>query len=122
MPIGVGCFIAVLAALSDYRVLERYRYVLGVAVADRARCDDHRSYATGTVVNGARVWIRVGGLSFQPGEFAKLGLVLFMAAYLREKRELLASRERRVLGFGLPQFKHSRRSRSWSAAHSCSWC
>jgi cell division protein FtsW (lipid II flippase) len=64
------------------------------------------SYATGTVVNGARVWIRVGGLSFQPGEFAKLGLVLFMAAYLREKRELLASRERRVLGFGLPQFKH----------------
>ena len=52
------------------------------------------------------MWIRVGGLSFQPGEFAKVGLVLFMAAFLREKRELLASRERRVLGIGLPQFKH----------------
>ena len=64
------------------------------------------SYVTDTVVNGARVWIRVGGLSFQPGEFAKVGLVLFMAAFLREKRELLASRERRVLGIGLPQFKH----------------
>ena len=106
LAIGVGCFIAVLAALPDYRVLERYRYVLGVASLLALAATIISSYATDTVVNGARVWIRVGGLSFQPGEFAKLGLVLFMAAYLREKRELLASREQRVLGFGLPQFKH----------------
>ena len=89
LAIGVGCFIAVLAALPDYRVLERYRYVLGVASLLALAATIISSYATGTVVNGARVWIRVGGLSFQPGEFAKLGLVLFMAAYLREKRELL---------------------------------
>ena len=95
-----------LAALSDYRVLERYRYLLGVASLAALAATILSSYATGTVVNGARVWIRVGGLSFQPGEFAKLGLVLFMAAYLREKRELLASRERRLLGIGLPQLKH----------------
>ncbi|HMG99267.1 MAG TPA: FtsW/RodA/SpoVE family cell cycle protein [Gaiellales bacterium] len=106
LAIGVGCFIAVLAALSDYRVLERYRYLLGVASLLALAATIVSSYATGTVVNGARVWIRVGGLSFQPGEFAKLGLVLFMAAYLREKRELLASREQRVLGLGLPHFKH----------------
>ena len=106
LAIGVGCFIVVLAALDDYRVLERYRYLLGVASLATLAATIISSYATGTVVNGARVWIRVGGLSFQPGEFAKLGLVLFMAAYLREKRELLASRERRVLGVGLPQFKH----------------
>ncbi|MDX6541554.1 MAG: hypothetical protein QOI71_3164, partial [Gaiellales bacterium] len=106
LAIGVGCFVAVLAAISDYRVLERYRYLLGVASLVTLAATIISSYATGTVVNGARVWIRVGGLSFQPGEFAKLGLVLFMAAYLREKRELLASRERRLLGFGLPHFKH----------------
>jgi cell division protein FtsW (lipid II flippase) len=107
LAIGVGCFIAVLAALPDYRVLERYRYLLGVASLVVLAATIISSYATGTVVNGARVWIRAGGLSFQPGEFAKLGLVLFMAAYLREKRELLASRERRVLGIiGLPQIKH----------------
>ena len=106
LAIGVGCFVALLTVLSDYRSLERYRYLIGVASLATLALTIASSYATGTVVNGARVWIRVGGLSFQPGEFAKLGLVLFMAAFLREKRELLASRERRVLGIGLPQFKH----------------
>ena len=106
LAVGVGCFIALLAVLSDYRSLERYRYLLGVASLGALALTIASSYVTDTVVNGARVWIRVGGLSFQPGEFAKVGLVLFMAAFLREKRELLASRERRVLGIGLPQFKH----------------
>ena len=107
LAVGVGCFVALLAALSDYRVARALPLPARRAPRSaRSRSRSSRSYATGTVVNGARVWIRVGGLSFQPGEFAKVGLVLFMAAYLREKRELLASRERRVLGIGLPQLKH----------------
>ena len=84
LAVGVGCFVALLTVLTDYRSLERYRYLIGVASLATLAVTIASSYATGTVVNGARVWIRVGGLSFQPGEFAKLGLVLFMA----ELREL----------------------------------
>jgi cell division protein FtsW (lipid II flippase) len=44
----------------------------------------------GQTVNGARLWIHVGGLQFQPGELGKIALIVFLAAYLREKREVLA--------------------------------
>ena len=43
----------------------------------------------GTTINGAKLWIRVGGVQVQPGEFAKLLLVIFLAGYLRERREVL---------------------------------
>ena len=56
----------------------------------------------GTTINGAQLWIRLGGVQVQPGEFAKLLLVIFLAGYLREKRELLTMTHRRVLGIGLP--------------------
>ena len=44
----------------------------------------------GTTVNGARLWVHVGSFQFQPGELAKIALIVFLAAYLREKREVLA--------------------------------
>jgi cell division protein FtsW (lipid II flippase) len=44
----------------------------------------------GQTVNGARLWVHVGGLQFQPGELGKIALIVFLAAYLREKREVLA--------------------------------
>ena len=44
----------------------------------------------GTTVNGARLWVHVGPFQFQPGELAKIFLIVFLAAYLREKREVLA--------------------------------
>jgi peptidoglycan glycosyltransferase len=44
----------------------------------------------GTTVNGSQLWLRIGPMQIQPGEFAKLGIVIFLAAYLRENRELLA--------------------------------
>ena len=50
--------------------------------------------------------IRAGGVQVQPGEFSKLLLVIFLAGYLREKRELLAMAHRRVLGIGLPAARH----------------
>jgi cell division protein FtsW len=49
-------------------------------------------------VNGARLWIHVGGLQIQPGEFAKLLLIVFLAGYLREKREVLAQGRLKDLG------------------------
>jgi cell division protein FtsW (lipid II flippase) len=54
-------------------------------------------------VNGAKIWIRVAGFSIQPGEFAKIGLIVFFAAYLVNKRDVLALASRRVMGLELPR-------------------
>jgi cell division protein FtsW (lipid II flippase) len=60
----------------------------------------------GAPVNGAYLGIRVPGLvSFQPTEFAKVGLIIFLASYLRDTRQMLAS-GRRILGVTFPPLKH----------------
>ena len=52
----------------------------------------------GKTVNGARLWVNVGPLHFQPGELAKIFLIVFLAGYLREKREVLAQFRLKDLG------------------------
>jgi len=54
-------------------------------------------------VNGARIWIRVAGFSLQPGEFAKILLTIFGAAYLVQKRDVLALAGRRIVGIDFPR-------------------
>jgi cell division protein FtsW (lipid II flippase) len=99
--LGIGCFIGVLAVIREPRVLQRYTYTFGavglVLLAIPALP------GLGTTVNGARVWITIGGLSLQPGEFAKLALAVFFAGYLVVKRDVLALAGRRVLGIDLPR-------------------
>ncbi len=87
--IGVGVFAATLLWLRhDYRVLERYKYVFGVTAITLLFLP--RLPVIGESINGARLWIHVGSLQIQPGELGKIALVIFLAAYLREKREVLA--------------------------------
>jgi cell division protein FtsW (lipid II flippase) len=105
IAIGVAAFVTLLVLLPDFRVLERYRYLCGAIAIGLLAVTILSSYATHTVINGARVWIRVGGLSFQPAELAKIFLVLFLAGYLRERRELLAQTPTRILGIGLPPLR-----------------
>jgi cell division protein FtsW (lipid II flippase) len=105
IAIGVFAFVLLLVLLPDFRVLERYRYLCGAIALGLLTITILFSYATHTVINGARVWIRVGGLSFQPAELAKIFLVLFLAGYLRERRELLAQTPTRILGVGLPPLR-----------------
>jgi cell division protein FtsW (lipid II flippase) len=100
--IGTACFIATLLIVRDYRVLARYKYLFGFAGVFLLLLP----IAFGETINGAKLWIRVGGLSFQPGELAKVGLVIFFAGYLAERRELLSIASRRVLGFHVPDIKH----------------
>ncbi|HEY6030697.1 MAG TPA: FtsW/RodA/SpoVE family cell cycle protein [Gaiellaceae bacterium] len=87
--IGVACFAGVLFALRrDYRVLENYKYLFGLAAIVLLALP--AAPGIGATINGARLWIQLGPLQVQPGEFAKLCLIVFLAGYLREKREVLA--------------------------------
>ena len=87
--IGVAVFGATLFWLRhDYRVLERYKYVFGVTAIFLLFLP--LAPGIGETINGSRLWIHFGGLQFQPGELGKIALIVFLAAYLREKREVLA--------------------------------
>jgi cell division protein FtsW (lipid II flippase) len=87
--IGVAAFALTLFGLRrDYRVLEDYKYIFGIGAI--ALLFLPRVPGIGETVNGARLWIHVGGLQFQPGELAKIFLIVFLAGYVREKREVLA--------------------------------
>ncbi|WP_455361679.1 FtsW/RodA/SpoVE family cell cycle protein [Streptomyces sp. SYSU K21746] len=95
--LGVALFIACVVLLRDHRILQRYAY-LSVAAALALMILPILFPA----VNGARIWIRIGGLSFQPGEFAKMLLAVFFAAYLAANREALACTGRRFWKLQLP--------------------
>jgi cell division protein FtsW (lipid II flippase) len=104
IAVGVGVFVLTLMVVRNIRVLERYRYtflLLGVAALLIPLVP-----GVGAEINGARLWVRVGPVNFQPGEAAKVLLVIFFAAYLVDKRELLAQGTRRFLGMTLPDPKH----------------
>ncbi len=99
--IGIALFVAVLLVVRDHRVLQRYTYTamvagLGLLVLPLLPF-------VGTEINGARIWVRVAGFSFQPAEAAKLVLMVFFAGYLVVTRDALALAGRRVLGVDLPR-------------------
>jgi cell division protein FtsW (lipid II flippase) len=95
--VGLALFaVALIGLRRDYRVLESYKYIFGLGAI--ALLFLPRVPGLGTTVNGARLWVHVGALEFQPGELAKIALVLFLAGYLREKREVLAQGRLKDLG------------------------
>ena len=100
--VGVGGFVLVLFVIREPRVLQRYTYTLGalglILLAIPALLP-----ASMSSVQGAKVWIIVGGFEIQPGEFAKLALAVFFAGYLVNKRDVLALAGRRLLGIDLPR-------------------
>ncbi|GAA3957564.1 FtsW/RodA/SpoVE family cell cycle protein [Streptomyces marokkonensis] len=95
--LGVGLFIVVVLLLRDHRVLQRYAYVSVAAALVLLTVPIFFP-----AVNGARIWIRVEGFSIQPGEFAKVLLAVFFAAYLAANRSALAYAGRRVWRLQLP--------------------
>ncbi len=95
--VGVTLFAFALWRLRrDYRILEQYKYLFGIGAI--ALLFLPRVPGIGTTVNGARLWVHVAGFTFQPGEFSKIFLIVFLAAYLREKRELLAQARLKDVG------------------------
>jgi cell division protein FtsW (lipid II flippase) len=88
--VGVAVFaLALIGLRRDYRVLENYKYLFGLGAI--ALLFMPLLPGIGLRVNGARLWVHVGALQFQPGELGKIALIVFLAAYLREKREVLAA-------------------------------
>jgi cell division protein FtsW (lipid II flippase) len=102
--VGVVAFVLTLALVRRIRTLERYRYTflfLGVAALLLPSLP-----GIGKEINGARLWVGIGPLNFQPGEAAKVLLVVFFAAYLVDKRELLTTGTRHVGRMTLPDPKY----------------
>jgi cell division protein FtsW (lipid II flippase) len=103
--VGLILFAVTILLFRDYRRLEQYRYVI-VAIS-LVLLVLPRAPGIGDYVNGAYLDIRLpGGITFQPTEFSKLGLVVFLASYLRDTRQVLVQGARRFLGITFPPLKH----------------
>jgi cell division protein FtsW (lipid II flippase) len=102
--LGLVLFAVTIHFLRDYDVLERYRYT--IAATGILLLLAPRVPGIGEQVNGAYLGVKLGPLAFQPAEFAKICIVVFLASYLREHREVLIVGARRVLGVTLPPLKH----------------
>ena len=100
--LAIALFCAVLFLVPEPRVLQRYTYLFGLAglvfIAIPAILP-----ASMSEVNGAKIWIRVGPLGIQPGEFGKIALLIFFAGYLVSKRDVLSLAGKRLLFIDLPR-------------------
>lgn len=97
--IGVAALVVTLILVPSLERLARYKYtvmLVGIALLVLPAL-------IGVEINGAKLWIRFAGFSFQPGELAKICIIVFLAAYLSENREMLSVSTRRVLGLQLPE-------------------
>jgi cell division protein FtsW (lipid II flippase) len=102
--IGLALFAATIILLRDYRSLERYRYT--VAAVGIGLLLLPRLPGIGSQVNGAYLGVKLGPLTFQPAEFAKIAIIVFLASYLRDTRQLLVIGARRFAGITIPPLKH----------------
>jgi cell division protein FtsW (lipid II flippase) len=99
--IGLGAFAALIFLVPDHRSLDGVKYILGLVAIGLLVLP--AVPGLGQTINGASLWVGVGGVVFQPGEFAKVLLVIFLAGYLRDNRELLSMGSGR---YGIPSPKH----------------
>lgn len=102
--VGIAAFVGTLLVVKRARDLERYRYtflVLGLVLLVLPLVP-----GIGVSIRGARIWVALGPISFQPGEFAKIAFALFFASYLVEKRELLSMATWPKFRPILPDLKH----------------
>lgn len=101
---GLVLFVVTITFLRDYHVLERYRYL--IAMVSLGLLLLPRLPVVGSQTNGAYLGVDFGPIAFQPAEFAKIGVVIFLASYLRDRREVLVVGARRIAGVTLPPLKH----------------
>lgn len=99
--VGVAALIATLVLVPSLERLARYKYTImlvGLVLLILPA-------VIGREINGARLWLHFAGMSFQPGEIARICIIIFLAAYLSENREMLSVSTRKVLGIALPELR-----------------
>lgn len=99
--IGVALMVGTLAVVRNLDIIKRYKYTLG-AIGILLLV---LPMFIGTEIYGSKLWIKIGSFQFQPGEFAKVFIVLFLAGYLAENRELLSISNHSILGFKVPRLR-----------------
>jgi cell division protein FtsW (lipid II flippase) len=99
--IGLAAFAALAVFLQDHRKLDQVKYILALTAIGLLVLP--AVPGLGRTINGASLWVGVGSVVFQPGEFAKILLVIFLAGYLRDNREMLSMGAGR---YGFPSPKH----------------
>ena len=102
--VGLLAFAGTLVAVQDHRQLDAYTYTigfLGLALLLLPIVP-----GVGRTINGARLWVRIGPIGFQPSEIGKILIVVFLASYLAAKRELLSVAAGRLGPLRLPPLKH----------------
>lgn len=102
LMVGLGAMVSVLRWLPSYRKLEEYKY-LSIIIGLTALLG---TVLFGEEAGGATSWIALGSLRFQPAELVKIFLVIFLASYLEEKRELLLVGTRSILGVNFPELRY----------------
>ena len=101
--VGLAAFSATIVVFRDYRRLEQYRYT--IAAGSLLLLFLPRVPGIGGITNGAYLSINAGPISFQPAELAKIGIIIFLASYLRDTRQVLVQGARRIAGVTLPPLK-----------------
>jgi cell division protein FtsW (lipid II flippase) len=104
LVVGLLMFALTLAVVRDHRQLDAFTYTIGLIGIGLLLLPIVPGL--GRTINGARLWIRLGPLQFQPAELGKVAIVVFLASYLNRKREVLQVATGRLGPFQLPQAKH----------------
>ncbi|MBN9129354.1 MAG: FtsW/RodA/SpoVE family cell cycle protein [Paenarthrobacter ureafaciens] len=102
--IAMAVAIAVIWFLKDHRILRRFTYISLALSAFLLLLPLIPGISAGEIL-GARVWIRVGPMTFQPGEIAKITLAIFFAGYLSSNRDLILLAGRKIGPMQFPRFK-----------------
>jgi cell division protein FtsW (lipid II flippase) len=104
LMLGLALFVVTLVLIRDHRVLDAYTYTIGLAGIFFLLLPI--APGIGQTINGARLWVRVGSLVFEPAEIGKVLLVIFLASFLNAKKELLARATRRLGPLHLPPLRY----------------
>lgn len=101
--VGVAFLVLALLFVRNLDRLARYKYTL--MLAGFILLLSPLIPFIGQEIYGSRIWLSIGPFSFQPGELAKIAIVLFLAGYLAANREMLSVFTWRVGPFNLPDIR-----------------